>query len=62
MTAPPTAPAVLVADDDEISQLFLVETLERAGFSTFSMRWGESTEVIASKNSASRRRNSGIAR
>jgi diguanylate cyclase (GGDEF)-like protein len=47
MTAPPTAPAVLVADDDEISQLFLVETLERAGFSTFAVADGAAALAAA---------------
>jgi CheY-like chemotaxis protein len=29
-------PLVLIADDDEIARLFLVETLEQAGFNTVS--------------------------
>jgi diguanylate cyclase (GGDEF)-like protein len=40
MTADSTHPLVLVADDDEISRLFIVETLEQAGFNIVAVADG----------------------
>jgi diguanylate cyclase (GGDEF)-like protein len=40
-------PLVLIADDDEIARLFLVETLEQAGFNTVSAADGTSAVAVA---------------
>ncbi|MGO8854891.1 MAG: EAL domain-containing protein [Steroidobacteraceae bacterium] len=40
MTAGSAPPLVLVADDDDISRLFIVETLEQAGFKTVAVADG----------------------
>jgi diguanylate cyclase (GGDEF)-like protein len=40
MTPPSSLPAALIADDDEISRLFLVESLEKAGFRTVAVTDG----------------------
>jgi diguanylate cyclase (GGDEF)-like protein len=53
MNSSPIKPLVLVADDDEISRLFLVETLELAGFLTIAVADGAAALDAAVNHSLS---------